>query len=214
MERISSELSESCNNDNLTPQQAVQESDHEEREVVPVSSYKENRRENLLALEKRMGSLEALSTQVGVSPSYLSQMKKLRHMGDKVARRIEKRLNLPAGSMDWPSGGVTQAQGTEIKGTLKLGSYSPDQDIQRFLKDFFEIPMGLRAHLFRRMQQFKEYSESLSPFAREHFPMPPDTYEGWLQWRAQLEAEMDAVSRRNATTAQKKPKNDDKKVKT
>lgn len=163
----------------------------EERPVV--STYKENRRDNLIALEKRFGSLEALSDHVGVSASYLSQMKKLRHMGDKVARRFEKRLNLPAGSMDWPAG-ATATAGTKVEGatTIKMPAYNPDQNVQEFLKDFFDLPKGLRIHLFRRMKQFKAYSDKLTPFQREHFPEPPDSDEGWLQWRNQLEAEIEA----------------------
>ena len=192
MERNSSELTRTCNNFASPAEQAVQQRDFSEERYV-VSTYKENRRENLIALEKRFGSLEALSDHVGVSASYLSQMKKLRHMGDKVARRIEKRLNLPGGAMDWPSGGVANAGSSSAKGatTMKMPAYTPDQDVQAFLKDFFELPMGLRVHLFRRMKQFKAYSDKLTPFQREHFPMPPDTEEGWVQWFRQLEAEIE-----------------------
>lgn len=207
MEILSNELTRTCNNLPRIPKQAAQQQ-QEERAVV--STYKENRRANLIALEKRFGSLEALSDHVGVSASYLSQMKKLRHMGDKVARRIEKRLNLPGGSMDWPSGAVGNVgqQTAKAATTMKMPTltpYTPDANIQQFLKDFFEIPLGLRIHLIRRMAQFKAYSDKLTTFQRAHFPMPPDDEAGWLQWRNQLEAEIEQSIRFESKKPEKKP---------
>ncbi len=59
------------------------------------------RKENLLALIARFGSQRALARKAGLVPAHVSQMvTERRNMGDEVARRIEKNLNLADGHMD------------------------------------------------------------------------------------------------------------------
>ena len=156
-----------------------------------MSSYKEHRRANLMALEKKFGSLEALSDAVEVSASYLSQMKNNRHMGDKVARRFEQKLGLPKLSMDQPPGGMAAEPGG--KQMSSLPHYSPDERVQEFLKDYMELPSGLKNYLRRRAREMKLYSQKLTQFQRNNFPEPPVDPEGFDAWKRELDAELDSV---------------------
>ena len=158
-----------------------------------MSTYKENRRENLLALERKFGSLEALSDAVDVSASYLSQMKSTRHMGDKIARRFERKLGLPQGSMDVPPGGQAAVLDKPGGGKMSLPHYSPDQRVQEFLSDYMEMPSGLKNYLRRKARELKLYTEKLTPFQRNNFPEPPVDPDGYTAWERELEAELKSM---------------------
>ncbi|MBT3046419.1 MAG: hypothetical protein AB2728_15295 [Candidatus Thiodiazotropha sp.] len=59
------------------------------------------RKANLLAQIARFGSQRAFAEEAGLVPAHVSQMvTERRNMGDEVARRIEKNLNLADGYMD------------------------------------------------------------------------------------------------------------------
>jgi plasmid maintenance system antidote protein VapI len=59
------------------------------------------RKSNLLAQIDRFGSQRAFAEQAGLAPAHVSQMvTDRRNMGDEVARRIEKNLDLSEGYMD------------------------------------------------------------------------------------------------------------------
>ncbi|WP_316365545.1 helix-turn-helix transcriptional regulator [Candidatus Thiodiazotropha sp. CDECU1] len=59
------------------------------------------RKENLLAQIARFGSQRAFADKAGLAPAHVSQLvTDRRNMGDEVARRIEKNLNLTDGYMD------------------------------------------------------------------------------------------------------------------
>lgn len=59
------------------------------------------RKDNLLVQIARFGTQRAFAEQAGLAPAHVSQMvTDRRQMGDEVARRIEKNLNLPDGHMD------------------------------------------------------------------------------------------------------------------
>jgi DNA-binding transcriptional regulator YdaS (Cro superfamily) len=59
------------------------------------------RKSNLLAQIERFGSQRAFAEQAGLAPAHVSQMvTERRNMGDEVARRIEKNLDLAEGYMD------------------------------------------------------------------------------------------------------------------
>ncbi len=59
------------------------------------------RKENLLAQIARFGSQRAFAQRAGLAPAHVSQMvTERRNMGDEVARRIERNLNLADGHMD------------------------------------------------------------------------------------------------------------------
>lgn len=59
------------------------------------------RKENLLAQIARFGTQRAFAEQAGLATAHVSQMvTNRRQMGDEVARRIEKKLNLTDGYMD------------------------------------------------------------------------------------------------------------------
>jgi plasmid maintenance system antidote protein VapI len=59
------------------------------------------RKSNLLAQIDRFGSQRAFAEQAGLAPAHVSQMvTDRRNMGDEVARRIEKNLDLSDGYMD------------------------------------------------------------------------------------------------------------------
>ena len=155
-----------------------------------MSTYKENRRENLVALEKRFGSLEALSDAVEVSASYLSQMKNTRHMGDKVARRFERKLGLPAGAMDQPPGAATVVEKSGGGKMAVPAHYSPDQRVQEFLNDYMEMPSGLKNYLRRKAKELKLYSEKLTPFQRTNFGEPPVDPATYAEWERELNSEL------------------------
>lgn len=158
-----------------------------------VSTYKENRRENLIALERKFGSLEALSDAVNVSASYLSQMKNTRHMGDKIARRFERKLGLPAGSMDTPPGAPMAAVEKPIGGKMSVPHYSPNERVQEFLNDYLEVPVGLQNYLRRKVRELKLYTDKLTPFQRNNFPEPPVDPTGYEAWERELEAELRSI---------------------
>lgn len=59
------------------------------------------RKSNLLTQIDRFGSQRAFADQAGLAPAHVSQMvTDRRNMGDEVARRIEKNLDLAEGYMD------------------------------------------------------------------------------------------------------------------
>ncbi|MGD8911445.1 MAG: hypothetical protein PVJ68_01710 [Candidatus Thiodiazotropha sp.] len=59
------------------------------------------RKDNLLTQIARFGSQRAFAEQAGLAPAHVSQMvTDRRQMGDEVARRIERNLNLADGHMD------------------------------------------------------------------------------------------------------------------
>jgi plasmid maintenance system antidote protein VapI len=59
------------------------------------------RRENLLAQIAQFSSQREFAEKAGLAPAHVSQMvTERRNMGDEVARRIEKNLNLADGHMD------------------------------------------------------------------------------------------------------------------
>ncbi|MEW8506848.1 MAG: hypothetical protein AB2598_09065 [Candidatus Thiodiazotropha sp.] len=59
------------------------------------------RKANLLAQIARFGSQRAFAEEAGLVPAHVSQMvTERRNMGDEVARRIEKNLDLADGYMD------------------------------------------------------------------------------------------------------------------
>jgi plasmid maintenance system antidote protein VapI len=59
------------------------------------------RKSNLLAQIDRFDSQRAFAEQAGLAPAHVSQMvTERRNMGDEVARRIEKNLDLAEGYMD------------------------------------------------------------------------------------------------------------------
>lgn len=61
----------------------------------------EFRRTNLESLIQEYGTIERLSDLSDQSPSYISQVRNgTRNMGNKVARKVESELGLPAGWMD------------------------------------------------------------------------------------------------------------------
>ena len=167
-----------------------------------MSTYKENRRDNLVALERKFGSLEALSDAVGVSASYLSQMKNTRHMGDRVARRFEQKLGLPKGAMDQPPGGAAVVEKVS-GGKVSLPHYSPDQRVQEFLSDFMELPQGLRDHMLRKMRELKLYTVKLTPFQRNNFSVPPVDPAGYEAWERELESELKGMA--EALAERRKP---------
>ena len=172
-----------------------------------MSTYKEHRRENLLALERQYGSLEALSDAVGVSASYLSQMKKIRHMGDRVARRIEKKIGLQPGSMDQPPGQAATASVVSGGGAkMQVPHYSPDQGVQDFLNDYLGIPAGLRSYLQRKAKELRSYSEQLTPFQRNNFPEPPSDAAGYAAWVKELEEELARSEQLTPSSARTKAK--------
>lgn len=155
-----------------------------------MSTYKDYRRENLLALERKFGSLEALSDAVGVSASYLSQMKKVRHMGDRVARRFEKKLGLQSGVMDFPPDGAAERLSTGGGSKMPVPHFSPDQSVQELLNDFLGIPPGLRGYVRRKVRELKAYSDQITPFQRNNFPEPPADPAGYAAWERELDAEL------------------------
>jgi plasmid maintenance system antidote protein VapI len=63
------------------------------------------RKDNLLAQIARFGTQRAFAEEAGLAPAHVSQMvTERRQMGDEVARRIEKNLNLTDGYMDLQHG--------------------------------------------------------------------------------------------------------------
>jgi plasmid maintenance system antidote protein VapI len=59
------------------------------------------RKKNLLAQIARRGSQRAFAEKAGLAPAHVSQLAtERRNMGDEVARRIERNLDLADGYMD------------------------------------------------------------------------------------------------------------------
>ena len=165
-----------------------------------MTTYKEYRRENLLVLEKKFGSLEELSDAVGVSASYLSQMKKVRHMGDKIARRFEKRLGLPDGVMDMPPSGGLEPKNTHGGFRMSVPHFSPDMSVQELIREILDLPVGLRRYMLRKASELKFYAGTLTPFQRNNLSAPPEDEQAFSMWEKELEAELD-----RAMAAQKPP---------
>ena len=82
------------------------------------------RRANLeRALERAGGTLADFATKTAVSPIYLTQVlsdRTQRHMGDKVARRIESKLELPAGWFDQINAPISSLSDQAVSIAAKL----------------------------------------------------------------------------------------------
>jgi transcriptional regulator with XRE-family HTH domain len=66
-----------------------------------LNQTEENRRERLLELKNRHGSIAKLAENVGVTPGYISQLlNKRRPITEKTARKIETTLMLEQGWLD------------------------------------------------------------------------------------------------------------------
>lgn len=64
---------------------------------------KECRHRHLVAAIERFGTIERLAAATETNPKHLSQLKnRTRNVGDKMARKMEKGLNLPNGAWDRP----------------------------------------------------------------------------------------------------------------
>lgn len=61
------------------------------------------RRQNLnMLIDQHGGEVETFADQYDLSANYLSQLRNSRGMGDKFARKVERRVDLPEGWMDQP----------------------------------------------------------------------------------------------------------------
>lgn len=65
-----------------------------------MATIAEIRISNLNQLISEYGSIRALAEAIDRAPSVISQMKNGRSFGEKIARHIEKSLNLPIGYLD------------------------------------------------------------------------------------------------------------------
>lgn len=80
----------------------------------PGMDNKEIRRENMLLL-RGGGTLEQLAAKTDTAAAYLSEINnRTRGMGDKLARKIEKKLRLPRGWMDISHVKATHQVGTHL----------------------------------------------------------------------------------------------------
>ncbi|MGH8225941.1 MAG: helix-turn-helix transcriptional regulator [Gammaproteobacteria bacterium] len=92
----------------------LNETAHNEKKIlIGVKKWRRQRLINLIAEQQRLlsgtredvknGGQAKLAELTDSSPAHLSQIVNRTHeMGDKVARRIEEKLNMPPGAMDWP----------------------------------------------------------------------------------------------------------------
>lgn len=67
------------------------------------------RKQWLLALKQKEGSIAGLAAKLETDPNYLSSLlgpKGRRKIGDELARRAEEIYRLPSGALDYPSEGV------------------------------------------------------------------------------------------------------------
>ncbi len=111
--------------------------------MVCMKTVGQIRRENLLSLEKKHGSLAELNQLLELPrpDSTLSQIKnqsmssrgKPRMMGSVLARRIESRLNLPDGWMDNDHNPPSYRQ-QRIEVALKAMEQLPDDQLDRAIK--------------------------------------------------------------------------------
>lgn len=175
-----------------------------------MSDYRANRRNNLFALEKQYATLAHLEERTGVSASYLSQLKKFRHMGDKTARRIEKKLTLPEGWMDvsHPTGAPPGTQ--KATGGLAV-PFEPNQRTQYFLEQYLNAPEAMRVYLEQKLSAIAAYVEKLTPFQRKNIGTPPSDPQQFAAWSKELEEELARVASTPGTKAEpsSKRRNDD-----
>lgn len=133
----------------------------------------EARKANLLVLERRLGSLEALGAKTDTPPSYLSNIKTdKRNMGRKVARRIEKELELPTGWMDTIDHGAAQ----KVIGAAIL------------VADFEALPVALQEHVSKVASDLRKMIDGIPPDLREAISAPPKDPERYAAWEASIRA--------------------------
>lgn len=81
--------------------------------TISTMELHEIRRENLALLIKRFGSQAKLAELIGIEPPFISQINTgIRNMGERFARDIEQKLNLPHGAMDQP--GLEQGSARDL----------------------------------------------------------------------------------------------------
>lgn len=90
---------------------------------------KQIRRQNLLALESQFGTLEMLAEETDTVAGHLSQIKNnTRKMGDKVARRIEDKLDKERGWMDRAHGAELSIEDPMEAQLLRMYRELPNQE--------------------------------------------------------------------------------------
>lgn len=95
------------------------------------------RLKNLLLVIEQAGSQARLADYVGIKSSYISQIKSPTHptnMGNDIARRIEKAMNLPFGWMDHLHDESTDTETTSLT-TNNQNSYTSSRKADTVIKD-------------------------------------------------------------------------------
>lgn len=159
---------------------------------------KEVRRENMLLLARRHGSIEKLSELTETDASYLRNIKnrvKGRGMGDKVAGRFEEKLKLGPAWMD------TRHSEHELD---LLG-------VDKLLEDIRVLPPLLRQHVSKIAAELRARVESIPEQFRDAIAAPPEHDPvSYHDWEASIEAlAAQFVESGNATKSKKvvTPKN-------
>lgn len=129
------------------------------------------RRLNLKQLEKQHGSLERLAELTESAPGHLSQIKNgTRNMGNAVARRFERKLDLGAGWMDTRNHAYPQGHlSTEL-----------------LVKDFAELPPALQDHVAKVAADLRAIIESIPDRYRRMITAPPTDPERYREWEQSM----------------------------
>lgn len=133
----------------------------------------EARQANLLDLERQHGTLEALAEKTESSAAHLSQIKNgTRNMGRDVARRFERKLELPQGWMDTREHGATQ----------KLLA------APALVADFEVLPPALQDHVSAIARDLRERVEKIPPHIRKVISAPPKDPARYAEWESSIKA--------------------------
>lgn len=120
------------------------------------------RLKNLLLVIEKAGSQARLADYVGIKSSYISQIKSPKHptnMGNDIARRIEKAMNLPFGWMDHLH--------DEPETLPNCLDYAPanapvlDEKTAMMIEMFKHLTESQKADLLRVMEEKKQQNEQL-----------------------------------------------------
>lgn len=138
----------------------------------------EIRKSNLrhLITSRGDGKKAKLAGLIETSPAYISQIlsaKTKASVGARLARQIERKLQLPNGWMD------------------AIDHPDPQQSIHAdaLLKDFNALPPGLQEHIARKTAELRRYSDALPEFIKSAL-RPPTDKEGYRAWEREMEADM------------------------
>jgi transcriptional regulator with XRE-family HTH domain len=153
---------------------------------------------NLKLLLQTFKTQAEFAQAAGMVDRHVSQIVNgFRDMGDKVARRIEAKLNLPHGWMD--------TRQTAPQGQMPTSQYDlvTDAEVGVASEKFRALLPAFREYILLKMDELLRYADAIPEFAKTKLPGP--SKEGYYDWERELEADMARLKMRDGNILESSP---------